>query len=50
MVRSAAATVEEYLAELDPDRRKDISAVRDVVLANASTSVDELIAEYEATR
>lgn len=34
MVRSAAATVEEYLLELSPDRREDIQAVRQVVLDN----------------
>jgi hypothetical protein len=31
MARSAASTVEEYLAELPEDRRAAISAVRDVV-------------------
>lgn len=34
MVRSNAATVEEYLDELAPDRREQIEAVRDVVLKN----------------
>lgn len=34
MVRSEAATVEEYLAELPEDRRAAVSAVRDVILAN----------------
>ena len=34
MVRSAAATVEEYLLELAPDRREGIQAVRRVVLDN----------------
>ena len=34
MVRSAAATVEEYLQELSPDRREGIQAVRQVVLDN----------------
>ena len=34
MVRSAAATVEEYLLELPPDRREGIQAVRQVVLDN----------------
>ena len=34
MVRSAAATVEEYLLELSPDRREGIQAVRQVVLDN----------------
>ena len=32
MVRSNAATVEEYLNELAPDRREQIEAVRNVVL------------------
>ena len=34
MVRSNAATVEEYLNELAPDRREHIEAVRNVVLDN----------------
>ena len=34
MVRSSAATVEEYLGELAPDRREHIEAVRSVVLDN----------------
>jgi hypothetical protein len=34
MVQSQATTVAQYLAELDPDRRATISAVRDVVVAN----------------
>jgi Domain of unknown function (DU1801) len=34
MARSAAATVEEYLAELPEDRRAALSAVRDVILRN----------------
>ncbi len=34
MVRSAAATVEEYVQELAPDRREDIQAVRELVLDN----------------
>lgn len=34
MVRSEATTVDQYLAELDPERREQISAVREVVLAN----------------
>ncbi|HEX6750055.1 MAG TPA: DUF1801 domain-containing protein [Longimicrobium sp.] len=32
MARSAAATVDEYLAELPEDRRAAISAVRDVIV------------------
>lgn len=34
MARSGAATVEEYLDELPEDRRRVVSAVRDVVLRN----------------
>ena len=34
MIQSKAATVEEYLAELDPERRRAIGAVSDVILAN----------------
>ena len=41
MVRSAAATVEEYLGELAPERREAIEAVRDVVLHNLPDGYDE---------
>jgi hypothetical protein len=34
MARSSAATPEEYLAELVPERREVVSAVRDVILKN----------------
>ena len=34
MASSSAATVEEYLDELPPERREVVSAVRDVVLRN----------------
>ena len=34
MARSTAATVEEYLLELPPERREVVSAVRDVILRN----------------
>ena len=34
MAGSSAATVEEYLQELPPERREVVSAVRDVVLRN----------------
>jgi uncharacterized protein YdhG (YjbR/CyaY superfamily) len=34
MASSSAATVQEYLAELPPERREVVSAVRDVVLRN----------------
>ena len=33
-MRSEASTVDEYLAELPPDRREAIEAVRQVILAN----------------
>ena len=33
-MKSSAATVEEYLDELDPERRDAVSAVREVILAN----------------
>ena len=41
MVRSAAATVEEYLAELPPERAEIVAAVRDLVLANLPDGVEE---------
>jgi hypothetical protein len=34
MVQSKASTVTEYLAELPDERRAEVSAVRDVILAN----------------
>jgi hypothetical protein len=34
MVQSKASTVAEYLAELPDERRAEVSAVRDVILAN----------------
>jgi uncharacterized protein YdhG (YjbR/CyaY superfamily) len=34
MARSAAATVDEYLAELLPERREVVAAVREVVIRN----------------
>ena len=34
MVRSSAATVEEYLNELAPDRREQVKAMRNIVLEN----------------
>lgn len=43
MVKSNAATIEEYLADLPDDRRAAISAVRDVVLANLPPGYDESI-------
>ena len=41
MVRSSAATVEEYLDELAPDRREQIKAVRSVVLDNLPEGYNE---------
>jgi len=41
MVRSSAATVEEYLDELAPDRREHIESVRNVVLENLPEGYDE---------
>ena len=39
MVKSAASTVEEYLAELSPERREGLSTVRDVVLRKPAGGV-----------
>ena len=41
MVRSSAATIEEYLDELAPDRREQIETVRSVVLDNLPEGYDE---------
>ncbi len=41
MVRSNAETVEEYLAELPPDRRETIAAIRKVVLDNLPPGYEE---------
>lgn len=41
MVRSSAATIEEYLDELAPDRREQIETVRSVVLDNLPDGYDE---------
>lgn len=41
MVRSAAATVEEYLNELAPDRHKQMDAVRQVILENLPDGYQE---------
>ena len=43
MVWSSAQTVEEYLAELAPDRREAISAVRKVILDNLPTGYEEMM-------
>jgi Domain of unknown function (DU1801) len=44
LVRSAAATVEDYLAELPPERREVVTAVRDVVNANLPAGYEEAMA------
>ncbi len=41
MVQSKAATVEDYLAELPPERREMIAAVRQVVLENLPEGYEE---------
>ena len=41
MVKSDASTVEAYLAELPPERREAIEAVREVVLANLPAGYEE---------
>ena len=41
MARSNAATVEEYLDELEPDRREQMKVVRDVVLGNLPDGYSE---------
>ena len=41
MARSDAATVEQYLAELAPDRREQIEAMREVVLENLPDGYEE---------
>jgi hypothetical protein len=40
-VRSEATTVEQYLADLDGDRRAELEAVRDVVVANLPDGYEE---------
>ncbi len=40
-MQSKAATVQQYLAELPPDRREAISAVRDVILSNLDKDYEE---------
>ncbi len=39
--KSGAETAEEYLAELTPDRRESIAAVRDVILSHLPTGYVE---------
>ena len=40
-MKSGAQTVQEYLAELTPERREAVSAVRDVILANLPEGYEE---------
>ena len=41
MAQSTAATVDEYLAELPPDRRGTIAAVREVILRHLPSGYEE---------
>ena len=41
MAKSSATTVEGYLAELIPDRRESIAAVRDAILLNLLVGYEE---------
>ena len=43
MVQSKAKTVEQYLAELPPDRREAINAVRKVILRNLPDGFEEVM-------
>ena len=43
MVWSSAQTVEEYLAELAPDRREAINTVRKVILDNLPSGYEEIM-------
>ena len=42
-MQSDATTVDDYLAELDPDRKASVAAVRDVVLANLPDGYEEVM-------
>lgn len=42
-MKSSAATVDEYMDELTPERREVVSAVREVVLANLPDGYEETI-------
>ena len=42
-MKSDAATVEQYLRELTPERREAVSAVREVVLANLPAGYEEIM-------
>ena len=43
MVKSNATTVQEYLGELDPDRRRVVSTVRQLILAHLPEGYQECI-------
>ncbi len=42
-MQSDATTVEEYLAELEPDRKEPVSALRDVILENLPDGYEEVM-------
>ena len=42
-MQSDANTVEEYLAELEPDRKESVSALRDVILENLPDGYEEVM-------
>ena len=42
-MQSDATTVEAYLAELEPDRKTSVSAVRDVILENLPDGYEEVM-------
>ena len=42
-MQSDATTVDDYLAELEPDRKASVAAVRDVVLANLPDGYEEVM-------
>ncbi|MDA1215688.1 MAG: DUF1801 domain-containing protein, partial [Chloroflexi bacterium] len=44
MAQSAAQTVDDYLAELSPERRQAIAAVRHAVLENLPDGYEEVMA------
>ena len=43
MVTSPAATVDEYLGHLPPDRREAVATVRQVILANLPEGYEEVM-------
>ena len=43
VMKSDAATVEEYLSELSEERREAVSTVREVVLANLPSGYEEVM-------